>query len=70
MENSYQKRKARMLAAVLISASCASTVTLAELPELAANLTHREWISVAMQAGVAVPDSRAKALTVAYLLSV
>lgn len=67
--NRYQQKKARSLAAALLQSGAQSeSVSLCEFSELAARLSHREWISVAMQARVAVPDHPAKVLTIAYLL--
>ena len=70
MNNSYQRRKARMIAAVLISAAAASGTALSELPAITAAMSHREWISVSLAAGVPVANDSAKVLTVAYLLKV
>jgi hypothetical protein len=65
--NGYQSRKARQIAACLIEAAARSSVTLRELPAIAARMNMAEWQSVAFQAGVAVPDYSAKLLTIAYL---
>jgi hypothetical protein len=66
--NSYQSRKARQISACLLQACARSSVTLRELPKLAARMSMEEWRTVAFQAGVAVPDYAAKLLTVAYLI--
>jgi hypothetical protein len=68
--NAYQARKARQISACLLQAAARSSVTLRELPKLAARMSMDQWRTVAFQAGVAVPDLAAKRATVAYLLEV
>ena len=65
--NGYQASKARKMAACLLRAAASSSVTIRELPQIAARMNMAEWQSVAFQAGVAVPDYSAKLLTIAYL---
>ena len=65
--NSYQKRKAKRIAAVLVLAAVASETSLAELPTLAARMSHREWVTVSLQAGVAVAEQPARIFTIALL---
>lgn len=67
MPNGYQKRKAKLIAAVLILAAAQSDVPMTQLAQLAARMSHRQWITVSLQAGVAVADHAAKVLTIAYL---
>lgn len=69
MPNSYQRAKAKKIAAVLVMAAAASSaISMSELPELAARMSHREWVTVSLQAGVPVADAPAKAYTVALLM--
>lgn len=65
--NSYQIKKAKALAGVLVLAAAASNTPMSQLPELAARMTHRQWITVSMEAGVPVADHAAKAMTIALL---
>ncbi len=65
--NSYQKRKAKRIAAVLVLAAASSSISLAELPSLAARMSHREWITVSLQAGVPVAEHQARVFTIALL---
>ncbi len=65
--NSYQKRKAKRIAAVLLLAAAASDTPMSQLPALAAKMSHREWVTISMQAGVPVADHAAKVLTIALL---
>lgn len=69
MPNSYQKAKAKKIAAALVLAAAASSqVSMSELPELAARMSHSQWATVSLQAGVPVADAPAKAYTVALLM--
>ena len=65
--NRYQLRKARAIAGVLVIAAAASDTPMSLLPVLAARMSHEEWITVSLQAGVPVADHAAKVLTVALL---
>ena len=67
--NSYQRRKARAMAGVLIlgAATMPFPVPMTALAELAARMDERQWITVSLQAGVAVSDLPARVLTIAYL---
>jgi hypothetical protein len=66
--NAYQRRKARLIAAVLILAAAQSETPMTQLAQLAARMDERQWISVSLAARVPVADLPARALTVAYLL--
>ena len=68
MPNGYQKSKAKKIAAVLLLAAAASETPMTQLAELAARMSHREWITVSLQAGVPVADKPARVLVVAMLL--
>ncbi len=69
MPNSYQKAKAKKIAAYLLMfAASTEVVTMSELPELAARMSHSQWVTVSLQAGVPVADAPAKAYTVALLM--
>ena len=65
--NRYQLRKARLIAAVLLTAACESDTPLAKLPELAARMSESDWRAVSFAAGVAVADVPARTMTVAIL---
>jgi hypothetical protein len=67
MPNSYQKSKARAIVGVLILSAAASETPMSQLAELAARMSHRDWITLSMQAGVPVADHAAKVLVVAML---
>ena len=67
MPNGYQIRKAKAIAGVLILAAASSDTPMSQLAQLAAQMSHRQWVTVSLQAGVAVADHAAKMLTVAYL---
>ncbi len=69
--NAYQRRKARLIAAVLIlgAAEMPFPVPMTMLAELAARMDHRQWVTVSLAAGVPVADHAAKVLTIAYLQS-
>ena len=66
--SAYQSRKARQISACLLQAAARSSVTLSELPQIAARMSADEWRFIAFQAGVSVPDYAAKRACVAYLL--
>lgn len=66
--NAYQRRKARAIAGVLLLAAAASDTPMSQLAQLAAKMSHREWITVSLQAGVPVADHAAKVFTIAYLM--
>ncbi len=70
-QNAYQRRKARLIAAVLVQAAAAMPfpVPMTALGELAARMTHRQWVTVSLQAGVAVAEQPARVLVIAYLLT-
>ena len=65
--NSYQKRKAKRIAAVLLMAAAASDTPMSQLPVLAARMSHCEWVTISLQAGVPVADHAAKVFTIALL---
>jgi hypothetical protein len=67
--NRYQLRKARAIAGVLVLAAAKMPfpVPMTMLPQLAARMTHEQWVSVSLAAGVPVADHAAKVLTVALL---
>lgn len=65
--NAYQRRKARSIAAVLLLAATQTDIPFSQLALLASRMSHREWVTVSLQAGVAVADDAAKALVVAML---
>lgn len=67
MPNGYQKRKARLIAAVLILAAAQSETPMSQLAQLAARMSPDQWRTVSFQAGVAIADHAAKVLTIAYL---
>ncbi len=68
--NAYQTKKARAIAAVLISAALASDTSLFEAALLASRMNEEQWRSISFAAGVPVADKAARLLTVAYLLEV
>lgn len=64
----YQRSKARAIAASLILAACESeTLSMKDLPELAAHFDEATWRTVSFNAGEAVADLPARVLTLAYL---
>ena len=65
--NGYQRKKARAIAGVLILAAASSDTPMSQLAQLAARMDHRQWITVSLQAGVAVADHAAKVFTIALL---
>lgn len=65
--NSYQKSKAKRIAAVLLLAAAQSSISISELPALAARMSHEQWVSVSLQAGVAVAEMPARIFTIALL---
>ena len=65
--NRYQMRKAKLIAATLILAAAQTDVPMTQLAHLAAAMDHRQWISVSLQAGVAVADTPCRVLVVALL---
>ena len=65
--NSYQKRKAKLVAATLLMACCASTMPLTDLPRAAAAMNEAQWRAVSFNAGVPVLDTDARVLVVAIL---
>lgn len=65
--NSYQKAKAKRIAAVLVLAAASSSISLSELPALTASMTHKQWVSVSLQAGVPVAEQPARIMTIALL---
>lgn len=67
MPNRYQRRKARSIAAVLLLACTQTDIPFSKLALLASRMSHREWITVSLQAGVPVADYAAKVLVVAML---
>jgi hypothetical protein len=67
MPNGYQKRKAKRIAGVLMLAAAASDTPMSQLALLASRMDQRQWITVSLQAGVAVADHAARVLIVAYL---
>lgn len=67
--NSYQKRKAKAIAGVLILAA-ASDIPMSQLPVLASNMSEDQWRTVSFQAGVPVADRAARIYTIGLLLSV
>jgi len=67
MPNSYQKSKAKKIAAVLLIAAAQSDTPMADLATLAASMSEREWTSVSLAAGVAVADHPARVFTIAIL---
>lgn len=67
----YQRSKARAIAASLILAACESeTLSMKDLPNLAAHFSESEWRTVSFNAGEAVADFPARVLTIAYLRKV
>lgn len=65
--NSYQRRKAKALAGVLVLAAVQSDTPLAQLPVLVSRMSHQQWVTVSMEAGVPVADHAAKIMTLALL---
>lgn len=67
--NRYQLNKARAIAGCLVlnAAKMPFPVPMTMLPELCARMTHEQWISVSLAAGVPVADHAAKVLTIALL---
>lgn len=65
--NSYQKSKAKRIAAVLLLAAAQSSISISELPALAARMSHKQWVSVSLQAGVPVAEQPARIFTIALL---
>lgn len=70
MPNSYQRRKARKIAAVLMLAAVNSDTPIANLPLLASRMTESQWRTVSFEAGVAVADRPARVFTIALLCEV
>jgi hypothetical protein len=67
MPNRYQMNKARALAGVLVLCAAQSDTPMSQLALLASRMTHENWITVSLQAGVPVADHAAKVLTIALL---
>lgn len=65
--NSYQRRKARMIAASILSAACQSDTPIGNLPRMLVTLDERAWVSVSLAAGQSVADTQCRALVVAIL---
>lgn len=65
--NSYQRNKAKRIAAVLLLAAAQSSISISELPALAARMSHEQWVSVSLQAGVPVAEKSARIFTIALL---
>lgn len=65
--SSYQRRKARAIAGVMILAAAASDTPMSQLATLASRMNERQWITVSLQAGVPVADQDAKVLTIVLL---
>jgi hypothetical protein len=70
MPNSYQRAKARKIAAVLIQAAAQSDTPFSQLPGLAARMSEDQWRTVAFQAGQSVADKAARVFTIGILLSI
>lgn len=66
--NNYQRRKAKLIAAVLLRAAALADIPMAELHKMAARMTPDQWRTVSFQAGVPVADHEARVLTVALLM--
>ena len=67
LQNSYQRNKAKRIAAVLILAAAASDTPMSQLALLASRMDQRQWITVSLQAGVPVAEHSARVLVVAML---
>jgi hypothetical protein len=65
--NAYQRRKARSIVALLLSAQAQSTLTRHQLARSIAIMSADEWRAVAFTAGVAVADLECKAAVLAML---
>lgn len=68
--NSYQKRKAKAIAGVLIMAAAASDIPMSQLSVLASKMSEDQWRTVSFQAGMPVADRAARIYTIGLLLSV
>ena len=68
--NAYQTKKARLIAASLMLAAMQSETPLSSLPALAASMSHRQWVSVSLAAGVPVADQPARVMVLALLTQV
>ncbi len=67
MPNKYQTRKAKLIAGTLLLAAVQSDTPLAQLPLLAARMSHTQWVTVSLQSGVPVADHSARVMVVALL---
>ena len=67
--NSYQRRKARNIAAVLLLAAAQSDTPFSSLPELISRMDDAQWRTISLQAGVPVADVQCRTLVVAQLIS-
>ncbi len=67
--NRYQRRKARMIAAVILAAACQAPkpTPLAWLPGLVARMDEAQWRAVSFAAGQPVASHPARVLVVAIL---
>jgi hypothetical protein len=67
MENSYQIAKARKIAGTLVLAAAQGETSMTQLATLAARMTHRQWVSISLAAGVPVAEQPCRVLVVAML---
>jgi hypothetical protein len=67
MSNSYQRRKARLIAATLLIAAAQSDTPMSSLAQLAAMMDESQWRTVSLQSGVAVADLPARVYVIAIL---
>jgi hypothetical protein len=67
MPNSYQRSKAKKIAAVLLIAAAQSGTPMADLAALAARMDEGQWRTVSFKAGVAVAEHPARVFTIAIL---
>ena len=68
--NTYQRRKARLIASTLMLAAIQSDTPIKDLPAMAAAMNHRQWITVSLAAGVPVAQHPARVLTISILIQV
>lgn len=67
MASSYQIAKARSIAGTLVRAAAESDTPMSQLATLAARMTHQQWVSVSLNAGVPVAEERCRVLVIAFL---
>ena len=67
MPNSYQRRKARMIAATILRAAAQSDTPMGNLPRMLVTLDERAWVTLSLAAGQSIADTHCRAMVVAIL---